>query len=295
MTSRPSNVLVAVIVSALVSLVVALLTISSLSSDGRQHQNDLYAQIQSSGTIRAAYAVGAPLFIIDPNTGQKSGIFYDIVNKAAGHLGLNVEWTEEVGYGEMIQGLNDHRYEVIGSGVWINASRGKGADFTIPLYYDAVYAYTKVGDTRFDKNLSHVNSPDFIISTMDGELGADIAKTDFPNAKTLELPQNASFSQLILNVLAGKADVVFLAAAPARDYQRANPGQILAIDPTQPVRIFPNAIMIPQGQYELKQALDYALLEMLNNGEVDAILSKYESAPGVFLRVALPYQPASSR
>lgn len=87
---------------------------------------------------------------------------------------------------------------------------------------------------------------------------------------------------------------MFLAAAPARAYQAANPGQIQGVDPTKPIRIFPNAIMIPQGQYELRQALNYALMEMMNDGEIETILRKYEGVPGSFLRIALPYQPAAT-
>jgi polar amino acid transport system substrate-binding protein len=294
------SLVVTALVSGGISAAVSLAIVFVFVGGGLRGTNgtataQTYPQIRASGKIRAAFAVGVPLFVIDPNTGQKSGIFYDITNAAASHLGLKVDWTEEVGYGQMIQGLNDRRYDIVGSGVWINADRGKSADFTAPVYYDAVYAYMRTGNTRFS-GTSNLNSPSVTISTMDGELGATIAKTDFPLAKTLELPQSADFTQLILNVVDRKADIVFLAAAPARAYQAANPGKITAVDPNKPVRIFPNAIMIPQGQYELKQALDYALMEMLNDGEIDTILKKYEKQPGSFLRVAAPYQiPAANQ
>ena len=53
----------------------------------------------------------------------------------------------------MIEGLDTNRYDVVGSGIWINASRGRGADFTIPLLYDAVCAYVRDDDRRFDDNV----------------------------------------------------------------------------------------------------------------------------------------------
>jgi len=248
----------------------------------------VYSKIQARKTIRAAYFVGAPLFTIDPNTKQKSGIFYEVVEKAAEKLGLSVSWTEEVGYGEMIQGLNSHRYDIVGSGVWINAARGKDADFTIPVYYDAVRAYTRPDDTRFDKDISVLNSPSYTISTMDGELGAAIASSDYPNAKKEELPQNSDFSQLILNVINKKADLVFLAVAPAREYLAKNPGTIRPVE-GKPVRVFPIALILPQGEYTLKQSLDYSITEMLTSGEIETILRKYENVQGSFIRTALPY------
>jgi len=293
--SLKANALLSAVVAAVVSIGMVII-FGDVAPEGQEEPSTqgIYSRILSSGTVRAGYYVGAPLLIIDPNTRKKSGIFYDVVTSAAARLRLDVDWSEEVGYGEMIQGLNDGRYDIIGSGVWINADRGRLADFTIPLYYDAVYAYAKVFDKRFQDDLSVLNSPDYIISTMDGELGATIAKTDFPLAKTLELPQGADFSQLILNVIAGKADIVFLAAAPARAYEAANPGQIAIVNPQKPLRIFPNAVMIPRGQYELRQALNHAIMEMMNSGEIDAILSMYEEVPDSFLRVASPFKPATA-
>ncbi|MDP2605455.1 MAG: transporter substrate-binding domain-containing protein [Deltaproteobacteria bacterium] len=286
------NALISGSVSTVISLAVLFVFggLSFKTAGQRVISQSVYAQIRSAGTIRAGYAVGAPLFMIDPNSKQKSGIFYEILNAAAAKLGLKVDWTEEVGYGEMIQGLNAHRYDIVGSGVWINGARGKDADFTIPAYYDAVLAYVREGDARFDKDLSILNSPGYTISIMDGELGATIAKTDFPRARTEELPQNADFTQLILNVVNGRADLVFLALAPARQYQAANPRKIRAVNPNRPVRVFPVAIILPKGEYEIKHALDYALTEMLTNGEIDSILKRHEKIPGSFFRSAPPYQ-----
>lgn len=263
------------------------------SSERSTQRPNIYQQVISAKTLRAGYAVGAPLLIIDPNTSDKSGIFYEIVTEAASRLQLTVNWNEEVGYGQMPEALNSGRFDVVGSGVWINPERGRVADFTIPLYYDAVFAFAKTGDERFKGNLQQLDAPEFVISTMDGELGAAIAQKDFPRAKTLQLPQNADFTQIIQNVVDKKADVVFLAAAAGREYQAANPGRISIIQPDKPVRVFPDAIMLPKGQYELKQALDYALTEMINDGTIDHILDKYEKVSGSFLRLAPPYRTSS--
>ena len=102
-----------------------------------------YAAIKASHTLKAGYAVGAPLFMVDPNSREKSGIFYEILEAAAKNLELKVDWTEEVGYGEMIQGLSDRRYDVVGSGVWVNGARSRNADFTNPIYFDAVLPYVR--------------------------------------------------------------------------------------------------------------------------------------------------------
>lgn len=282
-----SSAVVAILVCVLFFLIINSRTSPAKMVD---QQYDKLEIIKDTKTIRAAYAVGAPLFIMDPNSKEKSGIFYEIINSVADRLKFKVNWIEEVGYGEMIQGLKDDRYDIIGSGVWINSDRALGADFTIPLYYDAVFAYSREDDNRFNKDLSIINSPDYTIATMDGELGVTIADNDFPNADKLEIPQYADFTQMIENVIAKKADIVFLASAPARSYQVANPGRIKSIMPDSPLRIFPNAIMIQKGEYNFRQVLNVALMEMLNSGDIESILSKYEKVPNSFLRVAVPFK-----
>lgn len=286
----PSWTIVASVVAAAITSILAILLFAGSARNGQPSGglDSRYSSISSSGTIRAGYAVGPPLFVIDPNTRQKSGIFHDLVTEAASRLGLRVNWNEEVGYGEMIQGLRAGRYDIVGSGVWINADRGRGAEFTDPVYFDVVYAYARPGDTRFSRGLEGLNSAQFTISTMDGELGAAIARSDFPQARRLELPQNASFSQMIVNVVAQRADIVFLAAGAAAQYQAANPGRIVRVSP-RPVRVFPNAIMLPPGEYRLQHALNYALGEMLRDGTVERTLRRYETTPDTFLRVPPPY------
>ena len=292
-TSIARTVVIAAIVSAVVAAGMILLGPRMKDGSSASRANNSYSKIRSSGTIRAAYAVGAPLFVIDPKTNEKSGIFFEAVTKAAEKLNLKVNWSEEVGYGEMIAGLNTGRYDLVGSGVWINGARGKDADFTIPLYYDAVLPFVRNDDARFDKDIAVLNAPEFRISVMDGEMGATIAKTDFPKAKTESIPQNSDYTLLTLNVINNKADVVFLSVGHARLFQLANPGKIRAVNPGKPIKLFGNALMLPKGAYELKDSLDYAFQEMLNNGELDPILNKYEAAPGSFYRRALPYSSPS--
>jgi hypothetical protein len=57
-----------------------------------------FERIQRTQTIRVSYAPYAPNVMVDPNTRQMSGIFYDIVNLIGQYLGMKIQWTEEVGW-----------------------------------------------------------------------------------------------------------------------------------------------------------------------------------------------------
>lgn len=253
----------------------------------------LYTSIRNRGYIRAGYAVGAPYFVKDPITGEVSGIFADAMYEIAHGLNLEIRWVEEVGYGQMIEALRSGRVDIIGSGIWINANRASGADFTAPFFYDAVGAYVRYDDDRFDKNLVAIDSPSVRISTIDGEMAAAIAAADFPNASTLSLPQMTDFTQMILNVVNGKADLTFLGLGVARKYQLQNPETIRNITKDKPIRVFPVAIMLPIGEHDLRRAIELATTELYGNGTINSIILRYEEVDGSHYRLAAPYAPLS--
>lgn len=226
--------------------------------------------------------------IKDPNTGELSGIFHDALEEAAKNLDLKINWVEEVGWGTMIEGLNAGRYDMIGSPVWPNSSRAKNVDFTIPLNYSAVGAYTRSGDNRF-ADLSRINNSSITISTIDGEMSSFIAKATFPNAKVVSLPQDSQVSELLLNVRTGKADVTFVETAIAEEFLAQNPGSVQNIVPNNPVRSFGNTMLVPKNQDGFKSMINSALEELFNSGTVDVLIDKYEKHPGSFYRAAKPY------
>ncbi len=277
----------------LLVIVVALITSLigvKIFSDNTSKKEDLLAKVLAKGEIRAAYFIYSPTFIKDPNTGKFSGIFHDALEEAGGNLNLKINWVEEVGYGEMLEGLNAGRYDIIGSNVWPNSTRGKNADFTIPLYYSGVGIYTRTGDDRFS-DLSSINNKEVTISTIDGEMSSFIAKTTFPNAKTLSLPQNTQFSQILLNIKTGKADLTFVDEAIAQEFLANNPDSVQNIVPGNPIRYFGNTIVVPKNQEGFKSMINTALEELLNNGYIDELIKKYEKHPGSLYPVAKPYTP----
>jgi len=246
--------------------------------------------IVKRGTIRAGYVSNPPSCIIDPNTKRVSGIVADTIETVAKSAGLKVEWTEEVGFGSMIEGLRANRYDIVPCAIWPTAARAREADFTRALFYSGVNAYVKPGDSRFsNKDYSVLNSPQVRIATIDGELAETIAKADFPKAQRLGQPQMAEITTMLLNVKEKKADVAFVESYFAYQFLQKNPGSIKKMIPDRPLRVFPNTIVLRRGQSEFKAFLDTALTEQLNLGTIDTLLDRYEPEHGIFYRAIAPY------
>jgi len=290
--SSVRNLALVIVIAVVTSIVVTLVT-RGISQGPRitteQGVINAKERVHKTKVIRAAYAIYPPASIKNPNTGEISGICVDVLEKAAENLGFKVEWTEEVPWGNMIAGLQSERYDMIGSAVWANASRAKGADFSIALYYNGVGIYARANDDRFPNGLASLRAMDeskLKISVIDGEMSDLIAQTDFPKAQRVGLPQLSEGSQLLLEVATGKADITFVQPFTANEYLQANPGSVKNISPDRPIRVFPVVYMVKDGEYEFRMMLDVALEELVNFGFVNRMIEKYApDDPGLY-RVA---------
>lgn len=249
-----------------------------------------YDRIIETGIIRCGYVSNPPSCMVDPNTKKLTGIVVEAIEFAAKNLGLKVEWTEEVGFGSMIEGIKANRYDMVPCAIWPNAARARHVDFSIPLFYSGVGIYVRQTDNRFVDNIKAIDSKDVIIATMDGEMADTIARTDFPMAKTLQVPQLSEITTMLLNVKNNKADVTFVELFFANEFLKNNPGSIKNITPDKPVRIFPNTIMLKKGEFMLKSMINTSLEELINQGIINKLLDKYEPAPGTFYRLRSPYR-----
>lgn len=275
------------------SHLVAILGIILLSSCQRTQSgagaDPTYDRVIEKGVIRVGYIAYPPSFIIDPNSRRFSGISHDVLEAAAQKLGLRVEYAEEVAWGTMIEAINSGRVDMIATGIWPNANRGKLASFSSPIFYSPVAAYVRADDTRFDGNIARANDPTIKISVVDGEMAEQIAITDFPRAQRVSLPQQAQVSQLLLEMQSGKSDITFVEPAVAREYIQANPGRIRPVGGIPPLRTFPTTFMTSNGSPRLLNMINIAVEELVRNGQVDQIIARYDSDGSTIVRVRRTY------
>jgi ABC-type amino acid transport substrate-binding protein len=274
--------------STVLRIAVAVVCLAMLSPIASAES--LYDRVLRTGKIRAGYMEWYPFLNKNPNTKKVNGIGFDTLDLAMKRLGLKLELTEEVTWGTMIEGLRTNRYDILACPVWANSTRARVADFSRPICYSPVCAFTRYGDKRLDSSLKGVAEGKYKIATTDGEMAEIIAKTDFPKAPRLSLPQLAPISDLMLSVATGKADMTFTEPPFAAEFVKHNPKSIQNITPNNPLRVFPTVYMFKAGETEFRAMLNTALDEIANSGELGKILDKYEPYPKAYLRCASPYQ-----
>lgn len=259
-----------------------------------------YERIVRTKKIRAAWLTYPPAAMKDSSSGRLSGAFVETLEAIAKGNGLEVEWMEgETPWGSQIEGLEGDRYDIVGSPVWANYARGRLTTLSKPVFYSGIGIYVRRDDKRFPDDWASgtiaqrnnlLNRADIKISTIDGETGDLIARTQFPKAQRIPLPQNAEIPQLFLEVANNKADVLFAEPYFAHEYLKNNPGKIRNIAEKTPIRVLGNCFMMKKNEWQLKQLVDVATEDLQNSGTIDEIVERYEKAPGQFYRVAPPYR-----
>jgi polar amino acid transport system substrate-binding protein len=264
--------------------------VKSVNQASVQKQETVYDRVIKAGKIRAAYITYPPAVVKDTKTGKLTGVFVETLERICNNLGLELEWTEEVGWGAQIEGLMTNRYDLVGSPVWANPTRGKLTTMSEPVYYSGIGIYVRQNDDRFTNDWKKINSEEVRISTIDGETGDLIARNQFPLAKRVSLPQLADISRMFLEVSTNKADVLFAEPYYGFKYIESNPDSVKNIAEARPIKVLGNCYMFKRGENDLKHMLDVAIEDLLNSGYVDELLEAYEPYPGTFYRTALPYR-----
>jgi ABC-type amino acid transport substrate-binding protein len=258
---------------------------------GGATQQSVLDRVRSSGTLRAAFINYPPSMIVDPNTKAKSGVMNDVLAAAARNMGLKLEYTEETTWATMIESVEAGRVDIVVSGIWPSSTRALRADFSRAIYFSPIYAYARASDTRFDNNLARINDPAIKIAAIDGELSSIVAGSDYPKASVMSLPQQTDISQLLLQLPSNKGDVTFVEPAVAAEYQAKNPDLVKRIPGVDPVRVFPNTYLFKKGATDLRDAVNIAIVELQNSGEIRRILKKYDPSGTSLIAVQTPVSP----
>lgn len=278
--------------SAAVAAPTAAVTTKMTQKDAAsgERRNVAYERIMRTNVLRCGYAIWEPGFSIDPNTGAMTGIYYDFFLAIGQHTGLKMEWVGEVNWGDYPAALNGGRIDAMCAGLWPKANLAREVLFSDPTYYLPIDAYVRAGDTRFDYAAGKMDDPTVTISTMDSDISSELAHVRFPKANIFSVPETSPASTLLLNVATGKADVTFTDAWHGDAYMKANPGKLRVVPLTHPLRLFGHTIPVAKNEYSLLALLNAATAEIIDSGEFEAIVRKYEKTPGVLLMRKEDYQ-----
>jgi len=278
------------IVFCLVFVFINYRSISKLKMvEVKNNTSSVFDRVIQTNRLKVGYLVLPPYLSKKTSSGELSGIFYDVMEELGRSLNLEIEWVEEVNLATMSIGLDNNRYDLIAFPLWRSSNRSKKVAFSVPLFYSTVGCYARADDTRFDDSLTPINSNQIRVSTIDGELAENIAKTDYPKAKHVALPPLSDYSQMLLQVSSNKADVTFHNRVFASRYIIQNPGRIKEVS-QNPVRVFAECYILPKNDFQFQNMINSTILELIENGKVNQAFSKNGEDPLEYYMTAIPFR-----
>jgi len=274
MRSPFAVIVIAALIAALVSFGVVRASHVGTPAGGGVRES-AYERVMRTGVIRCGYIVYPPYLLKDPNTGQMSGPAFDFMQVIAKELQVRLEWSEETGWGTFHEGLNGNRFDLMCVPVWQSGARARIALLTKPLYYNALYAFARTDDNRFDQDPELINRSDVKVAVIDGTPMQEVRHARFPGAQELALPDSADSSAVILNTATGKADVALENLDDVQSFNKGSSVKLKVVAGGQPMRLFANVLAVRQGEYALKAALDSVIEAVYNSGKGAAIVRIY--------------------
>ena len=257
--------------------------------------NTAFERIMQTGVIRCGYTAWDPMLKVDPTTKEVSGLAHDVMEAAAKYLDLKVEWTEEVGWGEFNQALQNQRFDVFCAGGTPNGERAKVTLTTLPFVYTDFGVIVRADDTRFDANAQRLNQPDIRFGQLDGTTAVKIIRDGFPAAKLKGYPETIPLSQMAIDIATGKLDASLIPITVMHLYNQQHPGALKRLEGVGANRNLPNVFFVSRHEPQLKHLLDTAITEVLDAGVVYRSIKQHQTAVGAYLLPAKPYQPEPIR
>ncbi|MBO0747074.1 MAG: amino acid ABC transporter substrate-binding protein [Acidimicrobiaceae bacterium] len=239
------------------------------------------------GVIHVAIEAYAPYTSMEG--GKMVGLDADILNAAAGKLGLKVE-PEVTDFNGMLGGVQSHRVDLSIGGIAWSAERQQQGRFTDPVYYSPP-AMAVHGDATYH-TIADLEGKS--LGTVTGYVWVKSIQA-IPGA-TLHAYPNASgvFDDLSAGrIQAGFLDPFIMIAAkqanPSFDFttQYLTPptqAQIKAKPDLQYLAPYQVAFYVAKQEPKLEAALSKQIDKMYTDGELTALIKKYGGDPQQFLQ-----------
>jgi polar amino acid transport system substrate-binding protein len=248
-----------------------------------------FERVMRTGKVRCGYYVWPPLFDKNVNTGEYSGISHDIWQEIGKRLNLEIEWSYEIDFAHLFEGLNNNSIDAVCGYMISTPSRARGGDFTISTAWFQYFAYVREGDNRFDEKYEAINQADIKLGTLEGEMSDIIAKEDYPNAKVSAYSGLQGFGYMLDELAAGRVDVAITEPVAGIEYMRSNPGKVRKVKGSA-LRVSPAGFIVHRDAHNFRRMLDHTLQTLVDVGFLDKVFEKYPDYDQTIARAAPKYK-----
>lgn len=252
-----------------------LMLIALWSSCTGESRNKL-EKIDYQKSLKVGYIPYYDITFRNIENNQLEGFLVELLKEVTNRMGVpweNVEFIE-TDWQSFGLGVKNEKFDFSIAGTFKTEQREKIVRFTRPIFYLGNGAIVKKDDNRF-KNIKDFDKENITIAVVQGEQGYEFAKTNFKNAKLIEL-SGSDLSLAPLQVKNGMADAALSDQYILRRYIFYNPSLKDALSES-PYFILPICWAVSQKKNDdtLLQKLDTIIKDLENNGFLDSLKLKY--------------------
>ncbi len=211
---------------------------------------DLLAEIKHSGKLRVGVSEIVPWATHDKD-GNLVGFEIDVAKKLARDMGVEPEfYLEEFRY--LIPDLLVGRFDIIISGLSINASRALQVDFSAPYSTTDVTLAVNINAAGSSPTLQSFNKDTVIIGVLEGTTAEDMAGVALPNAKMRTYTDD---SRLFDDLIQGKLEAAVADSPRPEIVANLYPTKVTCLCDT-PLATYPAAFAVRRGNLEFVNFLN---------------------------------------
>jgi polar amino acid transport system substrate-binding protein len=211
---------------------------------------DLLAEIKRGGKLRVGVSEIVPWATHDKD-GNLVGFEIDVAKKLARDMGVEPEfYPEEFRY--LIPDLLAGRFDIIVSGLSINASRALQLDFSAPYNTTDVTRAVNIKAAGSSPTLQSFNKDTVTIGVLEGTTAEDMAGVALPNAKMRTYTDD---SRLFDDLIQGKLEAAVADGPRPEIVAKLYPTNVICVCDT-PLATYPAAFAVRRGNLEFVNFLN---------------------------------------
>lgn len=239
------------------------------------------ALIQARGVLIVGTAITEPFEFHDPATGELIGFDVDTAEYIAEKLKVEVQWVE-MPFANLIPALQERKVDMTIAAMYINPEREELVDFAEPYIQTGLVMVVQPELKSKVKTVQDLAG--LRVGVKIGATGAKLAQDLAAQGVNLEIVEYKETLDSFLDLEVGRVDVVFNDYLNTLVHLKNSPsGLVIVADEDGKVNFLSQVglgIAVHQGDLELLQAINGALLEMKQDGTFDRLYRTWLSGAG---------------
>jgi len=241
-----------------------LLSLSAVSACAGDGSWDL---VKKKGKLMIGLDDSFPPMGFRQADGKLVGFDIDAAEEVGKRLGIKIEW-QPTAWDGVIHSLNAKKFDCIWNGMTITEARAKEIAFTKPYVMDGQIAVINFKEKRF-KSLADLKAVK--VGTQKGSSGLEAVKKLSSAPK--ELKEYEDYPKALLDLEAGRIDVVVIDNVTGRDFIAKRPGKFKTVPGM--ISKEPFGIGFRKDDRELREKVQQTLDMMVKDGAMKKISKKW--------------------